>query len=193
MQLTVTHVPDNSYRLTGTDEDPREINYDLKGLHKKKQFRQGELESVEYYQNFAPPQNGYQGLCVKEFNTYYRMKTFIFMREKRIEWYRMDGSVGCTKTTTKYYELSESMQEGFTRRNNCIYQAAERILPKIGIANTQELIAALKNEIENYERGFESQLVEAIRQLPRAYLDLEMEPGLSVRTWLAGELAIVYQ
>ena len=100
---------------------PYDLNYDILGLHKKRDWNKGQINFIEYYGSYDPSTNTFDDLVVKEYRTYYRVNEMLHRRELHIDWYLSDGTIGAHKNNIwKYYTPAESLKAGETRRRNVI-------------------------------------------------------------------------
>lgn len=159
--MGIKFVINNSY------ESPLNINYDILGLHRKEYIttsgkQNGELNKCEYYLGY----DGftYSGLALTEYRTYTRdtNNLLCLYRTQITEWYLLDGSVGETKTTIKYYNPSDQIDEGIQRRNNILNNAKLYLLSQIGLVNGLSYIVELVGPIYMYEQGVTAPLIAAV-------------------------------
>jgi hypothetical protein len=159
-----------NYKLTDNVEEPIDLDYDIYGLHKNRTFNQGELQQVDYYRNY----NGetYSDLVVSESRTYQRnVMGLVEYRTQVSTWYLTDDSVGCTKTTIKYYNIQEAMQEAETRRSNLLSNAKLYTASQVGMENALDFMKAVNNEISLYIQGEQDSLLNAIQASTKPYLN----------------------
>ena len=184
---------------------PIDIDYDLLGYNKKRFFNKGELEKVEYHENFDQLTNVYSGRVVEELRTYYRINQMLSRREMVINWLLEDGTTGWTKNTVKYYAQLEAIQAGVTRRDNVIANLKIEVLGLIMMSSgvtavqAQQLAVPFLDtytvNITKYIQGFEEQLRTAIlNDTITPWLDLVIPNtgGITIRQYLISELTIDY-
>ena len=158
-----------NYKLTGQIEAPTDLNYDLYGLHKKRTLNQGELNLIEYYSTYDG--TTYSDLVLKEERVYARdVNNLVQFRTQTTTWYLTDDTVGCTKVTTKYYAIEESIAESEIRRGNLISTAKLYTLSQIGIENCWDFIQSINTEITLYIQGATQFLKDAITASTKPYL-----------------------
>lgn len=144
---------------------PTSLDYDIIGLHKKRTLVKGELVKVEYYGEYNHTTKQYSKLVVSEDRVYYRVNQMVDRREMVIKWYDNDGTVCMTKNTTKYYSITESMQELDTRRANIIadlkINTVGLVMMCSGITSVQAqtvakpMVSTYNLEISKYLQGYE--------------------------------------
>lgn len=151
---------------------PMNLDYDIIGLHKKRYLVKGELIKVEYYGEYNHTTKQYSKLVVSEDRVYYRVNQMVDRREMVIKWYDNDGTVCTTKNTTKYYSITESMQELDTRRANIIADLKINTVGLVmicsGVTSVQAqtiarpMVSTYNLEISKYLQGYEQELRDAI-------------------------------
>lgn len=156
------------FRLTNSHESPVNIDYNIYGLHKKRTIVKGELVLVQYYQNYDVDTNEYSDLAISEHREFLRdPSTFLaYQRNQTINWYLTDDTIGATKTSVKYYSLTESIEEGITRRKNVIAEAKIYTLGALGLVAAQTLLLQLAAPISAFIDGATQFLRQAINNLP---------------------------
>lgn len=169
--------PSPVYKLTESLDDPRNLDYDIYGLHKKKTIVAGELVLVEYYKNY----NGtdYSDLVVSETRNYVRNAYGLVTYRTQVSyWYLTNDTIGCTKTTTKYYNVQESMEEAETRRRNLLSDAKLYTASQVGLTNALDLMTSVNAEISLYIQGEQTALITAINNSTKEYLTQEIKDTL---------------
>ena len=163
---------DVNFRLTGYINDPSHLDYDIFGLFKKRTIYKGELIKVEYYKNYDGVT--YTELVIEETRAYTRDSNDLVMYRTQVsKWYMEDGSVGMEKTFMKYYSPQESIDEGNTRRSNVIADAKLYILSQVGLANGQDMLVSVANEIALFINGYAQPLRDAVANSTKPYLTQE--------------------
>jgi hypothetical protein len=163
-------VPTPIYRLTDNTEDPSELDYDIRGLHKKRTLKDGFLIKCEYFR--TSDGTTYSGLAVEE-NRVYTVTPgtdLVSSRAMTIDWYRDDGSIGSTKKTVKYYSFVEQIAEGKTRRNNVVEYASLYLISKVGIPNAQDFLRTVAALMSLYVAGSRQELVAAVQGATQGYM-----------------------
>jgi hypothetical protein len=165
------HDPSDVYfRITGDDEDPSDIDYSIRGYHKEKIFNFGELNVVNYYENY----NGstFSDIVVKEERYYHRDVTnnLVEYRSMTHSFYYNNDQIGIQKNTIKYYTLEESIQESRTKRDNIINQTKAYVLVELGRMISFDLLSSIKSEMELFLDGYTTPLVDAIQNSTKPYL-----------------------
>lgn len=184
------HIPISTpvYKLTGILNDPRNLDYDIYGLHKKKTIVRGELVLIEYYKNY----NGiiYSDLVVKEERTYTRNEYgLVLYRDQISSWYLTDGTIGCVKPylkdendeiipLRKYYNPQEQMEEAEQRRSNLLADAKLYTASQVGLPNALDLMKSVSSEISLYIQGEQDSLLNAISVSDKPYLTQEIKDTL---------------
>lgn len=158
------------FKITGLYSSPEDINYNLYGFHKKRTIVKGELILVEYYRNYNPQTQIYSDLILTESRTFGRdINTGLaYMRTQNISWYLTDETIGATKQTVKYYTLTESIDEGITRRKNVIAEAKIYTLGALGLGPAQAVLIQLATPIAAFIDGATQYLRDSINALPDA-------------------------
>lgn len=105
---------------TEFNKPPFDLNYDVLGLFKERNFDKGELFEVNYWGSYDPSGKTYSDLVIKELRTYFRENELVVRREMDIVWYYDSGLSGATKHTTKIYTPEESLESGVRRRRQVI-------------------------------------------------------------------------
>jgi hypothetical protein len=166
-----------NYKLNGSTQDPRNLDYDIFGLMKKRTIVKGELVKVEYFRNFE--NNEYSDLVVEENRTFVRDSIGIIQsRDILIKWFLEDDTVGCTKEWTKYYNSDEAIQEGIDRRKNMISVAKTTLLRELalihGVPINQsyafDLLLSVSTQMKYFEEGYTQPLRDAISASTKPYL-----------------------
>jgi hypothetical protein len=166
-----------NYKITGDTSDPKNLNYDILGFHKKRTIVKGELVKAEYFRNF----DGviYSDLILEENRTFNRDAIGIVQtRDISIKWYLEDDTVGCTKTWTKYYNADEAIQEGIDRRSNMISVAKTTLLRELalvhGVPTNQQygfdLLTSVGTEMKWFTEGHTQPLRDAINNSTKPYM-----------------------
>lgn len=151
-------------------EDPIIIDYDIMGFHKKRTIIFGELRKIEYYKSYD---NGiYSDIVVDETRDYVRDDNGLVQYRNLVSrWYLSDETVGNTKSSIKYYSLTESIQEGIERRSNVISLTKAYVLVNLGQLYSFDLLSSVKNEIQLFLDGYTQPLRDAITTSSKAYLN----------------------
>lgn len=188
------------------NKPPMSLDYDIIGLHKKRYLVKGELVKVEYYGEYDHITKQYSKLVVSEDRVYYRENQMVSRREMTINWYDNDGSVCVTKNTTKYYSITESMQELDTRRANVIsdlkINTVGLIMMCSGVTSIQAqaigrpFMSTYSVEISSYLHGYEQELNNAIyNDTTFSWLNavIPNSGGITIRMYLLNGLDIDYE
>ena len=178
LKIKIVNTP---FRLTGDYTDLTNLDYNLFGLHKKRNIIKGELISVEYYKNYNYSANTYSDLVVKENRSYVRDNiNIVKYREMTIDWYLEDDTVGISKTMPlKYYSPEEAIEEGFVRRRNMIAFAKTVLLRELktlyGEPTNQsyafDLLLSLSAQMKYFEEGYTQPLRDAVSNSTKPYLN----------------------
>jgi len=147
------------------------IDYRIQGYHKKFTFdANGDLIVIEYYKNFDG--TTYSNLKVKETRTYTRDAVFglLVKRDMTIEWFRSDGSVIATKTTTKFYDSKKGYHANKKARKNIIEKASIYLLGVVGLADGKLFLRQVKSEINGYIKGDSQPLLDAVNDSTETYM-----------------------
>lgn len=192
LTLTVQERPNyNLFMLTGLEESPVNIDYDLLGLHKVRTLVKGELVLVDYYKELDEATGIYSGLCVRELNTYTRKNDFVYKREKLIVWFLVNGKTGATKETLKYYTALEAITEGQIRRQNIINEVKFKAWYILGPEYAFRILSVFKHNIDLYTEGVLAPLYEQLEQSTEPYLDNLLPDGqTTVRAYLIDFITI---
>lgn len=183
---------------------PYDINYNVLGLSKKRNYNSGELDTIDYY-GYVDSGGTYQDLVLTEYRQYYRKDRMVFMRIVNIDWYLSNGDVGGTKKTEKYYSLEESIRLGTRRRGNIISSTKIEIIGLIQMvkqcSNYDATITGMyfldefSNEIYKYIEGVEEPLKEKLNTCEHhdwLLTDLPGSPGIMIKDYLINKLTFDY-
>src|SRR3990170_5286138 len=172
----IIHYAQN-FKLTGNCKDPSLVDYNLFGFHKKRTIVDGELTVIDYYRTYDGAT--YSDLVVKETRAYNRdVNRFPVTRDLSIDFYYEDGTVGLTKSTVKYYNLSEKISECLERRNNVLNDAKQYILVSLGEDDGLDLLKSVQTEYELFKEGKIEELSTAINDSTKLYLTAEIKAGI---------------
>lgn len=170
-----------TFKLNNSENDPKEINYDIRGLHKKRTIVYGELQTIEYFQYYDGIT--YDDLVVKEHRTYYRHVDtgVIKYRILFIEWYNLLGEVLTSVTfPPKYYNPEETIAEGVDRRTNVINGTKSITLELLGLDYSFDLLTSVKIELDYYINGYTQPLRDAITNSTKPYLTESIKDAIVV-------------
>lgn len=158
-------------------DDPIIIDYDIMGFHKKRTIIFGELRKTEYYKTY---ENGvYSDIIVDETRDYIRDDNGLVQYRNLVSrWYLSDDSVGKTKSSIKYYSLTESIQEGIERRSNVISLTKAYVLVNLGQSYSFDLLSSVKSEIQLFLDGYTQPLRDSISSSSKLYLDHNTKIGI---------------
>lgn len=183
---------------------PYDINYNVLGLSKKRNYSSGELDTIDYY-GYVDSGGTYQDLVLTEYRQYYRKDRMVFMRIVNINWYLSNGEIGGTKKTEKYYSLEESIRLGTRRRGNIISSTKIEIIGLIQMvkqcSNYDATITGMyfldefSNEIYKYIEGVEEPLKEKLNTCEHhdwLLTDLPGSPGIMIKDYLINKLTFDY-
>lgn len=160
----------NNFKITGTDESPENINYDIFGFHKKRTIVTGELRLVQYYRNFDGA--NYSDLILEESRSYTRdINGMVMYRNQNVKWYLHDDTIGVEKNSIKFYSPQESIDEGISRRGNIIANAKLYVLGHVGLANGQDFLASVTLEVSLFMNGFTQPLRDAVAATTKPYMN----------------------
>jgi hypothetical protein len=184
---------------------PVDIDYDIIGLHKKRTMVTGELIKVEYFGNYNINTKVYSKKIVSEDRTYYKINQLLHRREMTIKWYLNDDSVGFEKSTTKYYSVTEGMNELDTRRANIIsdlkINTVGLIMACSGVSSIiaqqigKPMVSTYNLEMSKYVQGYEQELRDAIQNdnvYPWLNLPIPNTGGITIRQYLLSGLSVDY-
>lgn len=167
------------FKINNSIENPRYIDYDILGLHKKRTIIKGELIKVEYYKDFNTGNSEYSDLVIKEERVYNRNEIGLAQyRQMEISWYLNNEDVGMTVDTMKFYTPKESIDEGKIRRLNIVSEAKIYSLNTIGQQYSFDLLNDLKVNIDLYIDGYKTLLINEIQSIDKPYLSLEIKNNL---------------
>jgi len=148
-----------NYKITGSLEEPININLDAFPLFKQRVYGQpgtvdnGRLIEVYHYKNFDG--ENYLDLVVKETISYTDINNFLAIKTITVDFYKENDVVGSSQTKHKYYTgdegMLESIEEGEIRRKYLIKKGKLYLLGQIGVEAGILLFTQLKNEIQQYE------------------------------------------
>jgi len=171
---------DKRFKINNSFEDPRSIDYDIMGFHKKRTITSGELRKVEYFRNYDHLTKTYSDLIVVELREYFRNEIGIAQyRNQTSKWILNDDTEGLVINYSKYYSPEEGIQEGIDRRTNMISSAKISLLNELAIiygepANQNyafDLLTSVKAEIEYFIQGYTQPLRDSINSSTKPYLN----------------------
>ena len=185
---------------------PYDLNYNILGLHKKRDWSKGQINYIEYYGSYDPSTNTYDDLVVKEYREFYRINEFLNRRKIKVDWYMSDGSIGASKDNIwKYYTPAESLKAGEIRRRNVIsnlkivsvgiimqaYQMGQIDAEKEG----HKFLEEFSTEIAQFIEGAQDPLKTAVLTTSNhPWLDAPLDPssGFLARHYIHNEINIDY-
>lgn len=178
MPEEITYSLEANFKITGGTLSPRDLDYDIFGLHKKRTIVKGELVKVEYYRNFDG--TTYSDLVVEETRAYTRQEVtkLCLYRTQVSKWLREDDTVGEEKTTIKYYSMTEAIDEGIARRKNMTAAAKLVVLGACGLANGQTFLTQVINQVNLFEAGTVQPLIDAVNNSTEPYLTVEIKTAI---------------
>lgn len=160
---------EKKFKLNDSYRSPENLDYDIRGFHKKRTIVKGELLIVEYYRNFDG--TTYSDLIVQETRTYNRNGIgLVQTRNLNIKWYLKDNSIGCEKNTIKYYTSSEAIDEGIIRRKNIFADAKTHLLETIGQTYAFDFLLSVKTQMDYYIEGYKQPLIDAVNNSTKTYM-----------------------
>jgi hypothetical protein len=184
---------------------PVDIDYDIIGLHKKRTMVSGELIKVEYFGNYNNNTKVYSKKVVSEDRVYHKINQLLHRREMVIKWYLNDDSVGFEKNTTKYYSVTEGMNELDTRRANIIsdlkINTVGLIMACSGVSSIiaqqigKPMVSTYNLEMSKFVQGYEQELRTAIQNdniYPWLNLSIPNTGGITIRQYLLSGLSVDY-
>lgn len=190
--IFINHMGSKIYKLTDkitTDYDLDNIDYDLKGLHKKRIFNLGELRVIEYYKNFDLNTQTYSDLVVKETRKYLRDTStgLCYSRLISIYWYLTNNEIGYSIINRpKYYSFAESRAEIRERRNNLVSDAEAYVLYILSMNFTSQevmtksvaLLTAIKQVKDLYLEGVAEPIINLVSSTNNIIDDLFIDSTL---------------
>lgn len=190
--IFINHSVSKIYKLTNritNDYDLENIDYDLKGLHKKRIFNLGELRVIEYYKNFDLNTQTYNDLVVRETRKYLRDTNtgLCYSRLINIYWYLTNNEIGYSITNRpKYYNFAESRAEIRERRNNLVSDAEAYVLyilslnfsPLEVMTKSVALLTAIKNVKDLYLEGVAEPIINLVASANNIIDDLFIDSTL---------------
>lgn len=166
------------FKINNSYKSPENLDYDIRGFHKKRTIIKGELLVVEYYRNFDG--TNYSDLIVKETRTYNRNGIgLVITRSLNIKWYLLDDTIGCEKNTIKYYSSSESIDEGIVRRKNIFADAKTYLLETIGQAYSFDFLLSVKTQMDYYIEGYKQPLIDAVNNSTKTYMTSQIKTDVA--------------
>lgn len=166
---------DLKFIINNSTDSPLNLNYKILSLYRKEYItssgaHNGELNKVEYYVNYDG--TTYSNLALTEYRVYTRDPNTLLAlyRTQTVNWYLTNGSIGETKVTIKYYNPSDQIDEGITRRDNILNNAKLYLLSQIGLENGLGLIVSLLDQIYMYQQGYTPALMTAISNLTLPFI-----------------------
>jgi hypothetical protein len=175
-----------NFKLTNSVNDPREVNFDIMGLHKKRTIVKGELLNTEYFKNYDGVT--YSDKVLEEIRTYNRDSLdIVITRDITINYYLENDTIGLSKTWTKFYGPEEAISEGIIRRDNIVSLAKVVLLDELylvfGTPTNQmyafDLLLELKTEIEYFKEGYTAPLRDKIIASTKPYMTQPIKDAVS--------------
>lgn len=126
---------DKNFTLTGGNEDPCIVKYNLAELYEKITINNaGEVVLREYFTTYDSLTDTYSGLAFDEAVAFTRslITGWIVSQETTITWYFEDNTVGCSEVNQRIFTLEEAYREGKTRRNNIADRCTIMVLAALG-------------------------------------------------------------
>jgi hypothetical protein len=183
------------FKINDSYNSPLNDNYDILGFHKFEYIEmtdpahKGELVKVEYYRNLNGDPNDinqYSDLILTEYREFTRdiNTALIIYRKLKVDWYLEDGTIGESKTSMKYYQIKDAIQEGTKRRDNITSAAKLYLLKTIGLYNGQALISDLTPYINTYLQGNHKPLIDAVTNSLEPFMtDVIKQTTVSILTF----------
>lgn len=180
----------SNVRPEDTQDTPYDLDYNILGLHKKRDFVKGELVKVSYYGEYDYETKEYSDLVLEETRIYNRDKnSLVYRRDMEVVWYLSDDSKGDSKKTEKFYSPDESINEGEKRRSNIVSRLKLEVLGILGPELAYSFLSEVFTELGLYRDGFRNALISKIDLMEDAYL-LENIEGteIIIKDYLISEL-----
>jgi hypothetical protein len=177
----------SQFKINDSIEDPRKIDYDVLGFHKKRTIVGGELRSVEYYKSYDPTAKTYSDLVVSEFRNYTRDDiNMAVSRQLVCNWLLNDNTTGLTLSFEKYYTPEESINEGIDRRGNILGFAKTTLLEGLkeiyGEPANQsysfDMLTSVKTQMEYFSQGYTQPLRDAVSASTKPYLTIGIKEAI---------------
>lgn len=171
-----------NFKINGSTDSPANIDYDIYGFSKKRTIIKGVLTKVEYFRYFDG--TTYDDLIIEENRVYNRDAIGIVQtRDVTINFFYNDGTIGETKSWTKYYNPDESIQEGMDRRNNMISAAKTVLLRELKLLYGEptnqsygfDLLTSVKAQMDYFKDGYAQPLRDAITNSTKPYLNANIK------------------
>ena len=107
-------------RIRNQSVPPYDIDFSNFWFHKKRTLVKWEVTKIQHYAEYD--WTTYENLIVEETNTYTRnpVTWYVQYRDKSIVWFDESGNPSEPKTSRKYYNNAEAIDEGEIRRTNII-------------------------------------------------------------------------
>ncbi len=168
-----------NFKLTGTKENPVNLDYNIFGLQKERIIVKGELILTNYHRNYDHQSEQYSDLVLKESRAYTRdLNGLAVFRIQTTEWFLENDSVGLTNSTIKYYSQREAIQEGISRRTNMIDEAKTYCINNLGLNYSFDLLNSLATVINIFKDGYTQPLRDSISASTKVYLTNNMKTDL---------------
>jgi hypothetical protein len=167
------------FKINSSYTSPEDIDYDILGLHKERIIEQGWLTSVKYWKNYDGIT--YSDLYVHEHRKYNvdGNTGLTITRELKVEWYLTDDTIGYTRTyPLKYYNQTEAIDEGITRRNNVVAGAKVYCINTLGLNYSFDLLNSVKTQLDLFIQGYTQPLRDAIATSTKPYLTQQIKDNI---------------
>lgn len=181
------------YRATGATEDPRNINYNILGLHKVEHFDgNGDKHRVEYFLNYDEVNEQFIDLAILEERVYTRDANtgLLSLRLMTITWYDTEGVIGIQKIDIpKRYSAKKGFTANKRARQNLIDNASMYLYSQLLVndpltadanvddyegltnaaqskyinSNTTPLLEVITNSTDNTKPEYRAYITEAMR------------------------------
>lgn len=156
-----------NFRITGDKEDPRELNFNIYGLHKKEtKDANGDIILIELFMNYDFENGTFSDVAVEELRTYVRdlATGLLTKRITNIKWYDVDGNVQSEKIgVEKFYSSAKGFQANKRARQNILDQASMYFYSQL-IANDPLTAEANVDDFEGLTDSAQSKYVKSNTQ-----------------------------
>ena len=98
---------EQKFMLTGTNTDPRDLDFTINTQQKVINSRDGVLSEKHYYMNYDFKTETFTDLAVSCFYSYSTMVVEAAKREEVIQWFFADGSLGVKKLVVQILETQK--------------------------------------------------------------------------------------
>lgn len=167
------------FKINNSYESPENIDFSIFGLHKEEIISSGGfLTDIKYWKSYDG--TTYSDLWVHEHRDYaVDGDGLAITRTMTISWYLTDNTIGYTRVyPLKYYNKTQSIEEGIIRRNNVLAKAKVYCIDTLGLNYSFDFLNYLKQYIDLFTQGYTQPLRDAVASSTKPYLTQEIKDNI---------------